>query len=443
MLTIIGGTYREKCLEPTWDQLYGSGLRAAVAIHDILIDAHLPSPTLITWVADTEQAELELRAQSFGIHVVPHVRAQAIEFQYEHGLAIPRIYPDPQTLQRIRPAEFKVDGSALILGMLEDLTLNAEKSRLSISAESVVYDPQSGSRSVPWSHTGYNCKRLAIVSNLTEADAMLRRLELQTSNVEAKPFAIARALLDAEKAEVVVVKNGAEGAFVVTQHDEYHVHSYKPKWATLTGAIPNHLFPIGTGDVFTGVFAAYWSAIGSDPVEASQRASAAAAYHSALNPLVIPADPDEVLNALIEHSMPLSDHSLARRKVYIAGPLFNFQQRWFIEEVKRCLEEHGVLTFSPYHDVGLLGSGATASDIYKADIDGLNGCSAVFAIVDGLDAGTLFEVGYAVAQKIPVVAFKQCAADHDLTMLLGSPGCQIHTDFPSAIFQAAWAALGS
>lgn len=444
MFKVIGGSYREKCLEPSWNHLFGSGLRAAAAASEIVRDAKQQKVSLITWAAQSERRELELRGASFGVEVDVRARSEPIEFQYEHGLAVPKIWPDPHRISRIETADLTFDSDAvLIFGLMEDRTPGARGSQLKVAASTVVFDPQSEANSIPWSEMGSKCDRLAIVANLKEAETMAAALGLTYDHNGHKPTEVAKSLCAAERAQVVVVKNGAEGAFVVTPDDVHRVSSYKPRWMNCTGPSSNHLFPIGTGDVFSGVFAAYWGEIGADPVEAAQRASAAAAYHNACRPMPIPADPEKVLEDLEEHYIPLSDPNLARKTVYIAGPLFNFQQRWFIEEIRRCLGEHGVKNFSPYHDVGLVSANKPPQQIFEKDIDGLCGSAVVFAIVDGLDAGTLFEIGYAAAKGIPVVAFRQCARDRDLTMLFGSPNCKIYEDFPTAIYQAAWTALES
>jgi len=180
--------------------------------------------------------------------------------------------------------------------------------------------------------------------------------------------------------------------------------------------------------------------MGADPVEAAQRASVAAAYYCNSRILPIPTNIDEVLKNITPHQIPASSKGRKKGMVYIAGPLFNFQQRWFIEEVKRCLEDNGVRTFSPFHDVGM---DRPSDEIAKADIAGMLDCDAVFAIIDGLDAGTMFEIGYAVACGKPVFAFGQCISDSDLLMVAGSPMCYIYHDFPTAIYHAAWKALES
>ena len=431
MLKVIGGVYREICLEPNWNQLVGSGLRSSIAAVEILKLAGVPVH-LESWVAEGEKAELEAWAKSYGIETELHAREDSIEFQYEHGLSIPNILPAPNTICPISATRIVAE-KVLLFGLQED---NPNQDAVQLEAKQVVYDPQGDSKSIPFSHKGLKAERLAIVANLTETISIAAKLGVAVSEIEDKPYSLGRAILEKECAEVVVIKNGAEGAFVVTNDDQHHVLSYKTQ----------KLFKIGSGDVFSGVFAACWLGQDADPITAARRASSAAAFYcnrGGLAGLPIPANQDDVLSSgIIEHSMPSRSSEDSRKQVYIAGPLFNFQQRWFIQEVRRCLESQGVVTFSPYHDVGL-SSESTIKETAAKDIEGLEASAAVFAIVDGLDAGTLFEIGYAAAKGIPVIAYVQCTDKRDLLMIEGSPSCAVHNDLPSAIYHAAWAALES
>jgi hypothetical protein len=427
MLTIVGGTYREICYEPDWNQLYGSGLRAAIAASAIVEKAGVGPTKLITWECPDEQSELRFRAESFGVTADIFDRSEAIEFQYEHGLSDPMNSPAIESLSRVAPMTCDLD-TVLLFGILEDRLPGSPNNNIVVNAKTLVYDPQSNNRSIPWSETGSRADRLAIVANYAEALAMARRLKICDPQDGLDARELGRRLLKAEKADVVIVKKQAEGAFVITELDVHHVCSYKS----------DTVFPFGSGDVFSGIFAAYWAANEADPVEAAQRASAAAAYYCNSRILPIPATHDEVMASITPHKIPVGSEGKPKGMVYIAGPLFNFQQRWFIGEVKRCLEDNGVRTFSPFHAVG---TKRESAEIVKMDIDGLKECAAVFAIVDGLDAGTVFEIGYAVALGKPVFAFGQCTSKDNLLMVSGSPGCQIYHDLPTAIYHTAWKVL--
>jgi nucleoside 2-deoxyribosyltransferase len=60
--------------------------------------------------------------------------------------------------------------------------------------------------------------------------------------------------------------------------------------------------------------------------------------------------------------------------------------------------------------------------------------------LDGLDSGTLFEIGYARAMNKPVIAFVQNENEHALKMLVGTE-CEIVDDFVSSIYQTTWTAM--
>ena len=107
-----------------------------------------------------------------------------------------------------------------------------------------------------------------------------------------------------------------------------------------------------------------------------------------------------------------------------------------VNEVRTILHKFGAKVFSPLHDVGH----GSASEVAPADIEVLNSSSAVLALIDGLDSGTLFEIGYARAKDIPVVAFVQNECDSDLKMLEGTH-CTIINDLVSAIYNTIWAAI--
>jgi nucleoside 2-deoxyribosyltransferase len=121
-------------------------------------------------------------------------------------------------------------------------------------------------------------------------------------------------------------------------------------------------------------------------------------------------------------------------KIYLAAPFFTLAQRWMVEEARRCLLSLGAGVFSPIHDVGSHGD---AEYIAKRDLDGLEQCSVVLALLDGEDAGTLFEVGHAHRHGIPVVALAESPRPESLTMLQGT-GCTIVSDFSTAIYEAIW-----
>ena len=80
---------------------------------------------------------------------------------------------------------------------------------------------------------------------------------------------------------------------------------------------------------------------------------------------------------------------------------------------KIALFNQGLKVFSPLHDVGR----GNADDVAPADLKGLDRSSVVLAIIDGLDPGTIFEIGYARAKGIPVIAYVENEKEEDLKMI--------------------------
>ncbi|MPZ35457.1 MAG: hypothetical protein GEV13_31575 [Rhodospirillales bacterium] len=123
----------------------------------------------------------------------------------------------------------------------------------------------------------------------------------------------------------------------------------------------------------------------------------------------------------------------ARGRVYLAGPFFNLQQRRLIEEVLAILESAKLKVISPLHDIGH----GSAKVVARADLAALRSCDRVFAILEGCDPGTLFEVGYARAKGIPVFAYTETVTNENLTMFIGS-GCHVFSDLVTTIYRTKW-----
>jgi nucleoside 2-deoxyribosyltransferase len=121
--------------------------------------------------------------------------------------------------------------------------------------------------------------------------------------------------------------------------------------------------------------------------------------------------------------------------VYLAGPFFNIGQRWLVEESRLALLGMGLRVFSPLHDVGM----GHAQEVAPKDIEALKVSRSVLALVDGLDAGTLFEIGYARCLGRPVIVLAQSTPEEPLKMLTGT-SCEVVSDFVTSLYRAAWAA---
>jgi len=89
--------------------------------------------------------------------------------------------------------------------------------------------------------------------------------------------------------------------------------------------------------------------------------------------------------------------------------------------------------FSPLHNVGL----GPAEQVVEPDLKGLREADLILCLLDGLDSGTLFEAGYAIALDKPVLVFVENEKSSSLTMLEGTD-CLIINDFSTCIYQTFW-----
>ncbi|MFA5992264.1 MAG: nucleoside 2-deoxyribosyltransferase [Candidatus Pacearchaeota archaeon] len=95
-------------------------------------------------------------------------------------------------------------------------------------------------------------------------------------------------------------------------------------------------------------------------------------------------------------------------KVYIASPLCVKEDRDFAEKLDSLCKELGLETFLPHRDCGLWKEGVSFEKIAKGDIEGFKNCKLLVANLNGFNigAGTAWEMGYAHARGIPIIAIK-------------------------------------
>jgi Nucleoside 2-deoxyribosyltransferase/pfkB family carbohydrate kinase len=392
MIDVIGGVYLERCMAPHWDQLYGSGGRAAHALSGLNNAVRLHAP-----VDAQNRAQLKAMTASFGSELHEIGIDKTHGFHYVHPLSVPIIHPPPPA---VRNKIFKVTGDVLLrFGMLE--------ADAHVTGKRVVYDPQSAYDPRPFRENGSTAEQLAIVANGYE-------LRLVTGIDDV--LTAARAILQSDGADVVIAKQGSRGALVITAATSTHVPAYR------SAAV----FSIGSGDIFAAAFTHYWAVEGVNPEEAADLASRSTARYCETRDaqLVSAAEVRRGWNTCI---------TVRDGKIYLAGPFFNTSERWLVEEARIHLGHMGVPTFSPLHDVG---HGA-AEYIAAKDLEGLDACNRMLALVDTRDPGTVFEIGYARAKQIPVVLLAETLNEKELKMLVGA-GCTRTDDFATALYFAAW-----
>lgn len=88
-----------------------------------------------------------------------------------------------------------------------------------------------------------------------------------------------------------------------------------------------------------------------------------------------------------------------RMHVYLAGPLFDEGERWFIEKIEKMVSELGFETFLPHRDNPPKVK-ENVREIFQNDKSAIDKCDLVVANLNGMttDDGTAWEIGYAYAK---------------------------------------------
>jgi nucleoside 2-deoxyribosyltransferase len=228
---------------------------------------------------------------------------------------------------------------------------------------------------------------------------------------------IKKYFFEIEKASVLVLKMGAKGALVFDKSGhETKIPVYKT----------DYVWTIGSGDIFAAVFAHYWFE-NEDAVNAAQEASWQTACYCNLRRIEISKQ------GSIKGIEPLTIDNYPKGLVYLAGPFFTFAERWLIDQIRTALLGSHLQVFSPWHDVGH----GVASEVVSKDLNALDKAQMVFAVVDGLDSGTLFEIGYAIKSNIPVIAYVENETLESVKMLEGT-NCILEKDLTTAIYKCFW-----
>lgn len=393
-MIVVGGSYQEVCRDPQRDDFVGSGQRAAIALRSV-VKGDL---RLVTAVDEESRMEAETLAEGGGIDLEVVDRSEPIKFVYATPLSAPIISGARATA----PEPIRRDAdNVLAFGMLE--------TKQELRAKRLVFDPQQPQDLSPLALEQLRADQLAIVANAVETQMLaggVRSLEEAALKLRATA-----------NAEVLVTKAGARGALVTTSNNQ--------EWV---GPNPtSSVWPIGSGDVFAAGFAWAWGCEEADPMEAAKAGSMAAAHWCGTERLNLPAD---AFTTSPSHELKVADG-----RVYLAGPFFNVSERWLVDLVNESLRSLGGLVFSPLHDVG------RGHDIADEDLAGLEDCTAVLALLDHNDPGTIFEIGWARKRGIPVVGLAENLDEEGAKMLLGS-GVVILKDLSSAVYRALWASMG-
>lgn len=399
MITIVGGTYHELCMVPHWNEYYGSAGRAASVIATLGADVELIS------FMDAEVKEvLYERSILEGFILKPNPIQAVPKFSYHHSLETPTISVPVRPDSSLRVKSVNV----IRYGLIESDAI--------VQAVYAVYDPQNPHNPRPFSENGSSTEHLALVLNEQEA----RKFSgLENGTAEE----CARNLLSTQSAEVVIIKMGPKGALVAEVTQIHNIPAF----------ITDKVWKIGSGDTFVAVFGYFWMEKKLSPKVSAYLASKATAYYCQTRGFP---------NETEIHNFPALELQVSAKfldgykpKVYLAGPFFSLAQLWIIDEARKNLISMGLEVFSPYHDVGR----GSAEDVVSKDLEAIKTSDLMLAVGDGLDSGTMYEIGYARALGKPVIMYSENETAEDKKMMQGS-GCNLCDDYVTSIYKTVWIA---
>ena len=312
-VSIIGGTYRETCYWPTWNVVFGSGWRAVRVFRTLCPDA-----IISYYSAGDEEIQKMVKIYAGSEPLEPHITpsSSSVSFYYDYPLSQP-------VIQGVKGDIFSIvaNGTYVIgFGMME--------ATAQIEGEWVVYDPQSPSHPLSYRGQGGKAEHLALIMNEAESRLLTGESDLKR---------IRESLFRKEQCESLVIKRGAKGAVVFQSKDD--------EGMTIPAFKTPHVWPIGSGDVFTTVFAYFWFN-GMPPEESALKASQAAATYCDTTAY------EDISRILNEDGAYAPIAPQKQGMVYLAGPFFTLSEKLFVAECRTLLAAMGVKVFSPYHDIG-------------------------------------------------------------------------------------------
>ncbi len=234
-MIIVGGTYAERCRYPVWDQIYGSGLRAAVAVSKLSQET-----VLHTFVPDAWQADVQATLESVGLLGKLHRTEQVISFGYLHPF---ELIDEPEAPTLGRPTIEAAGDVLLQFGMIEG--------DAKVEGRRVVYDPQSSGQA--FGTIGSHADMLALIVTKSELLQLIGRRRDTIVESSTHDQVISDAVLElrdmgGQPPSIVLVKDGLGGLLVYEGDNPFRINSY----------CAESYFRIGSGDVLAAAFAHAW-----------------------------------------------------------------------------------------------------------------------------------------------------------------------------------------
>jgi hypothetical protein len=401
MITVVGGTYREVCLEPFQNQIFGSGLRAV----RLLLENTKEQIKFYTAGNKITQSHTKSYSDVFEMLSTSVVKSsELLTFKYNFFLDNPNIYPNIHSLTSKAEISVKED-KIICFGMLD--------ANIHLEANKVVFDPQTSKEPVSFIN-GNTANQLVYIVNSNEARKLSEQKEIND---------ILDYFFDYEKVFALIIKDGPYGAKLFQNKS---LIAQVPVYQT------NNVFKLGSGDIFTTAFAYHWlSDVELDIKKCVEKASLSTALYCEQG------NYNDLFNYdhIESHLTPLSldTKELSTKTIYLAGPIFSLSDQILVDKIRDCFLDFNVQVFSPLHDIGI----GNDEQIASSDIDALKNSDIVFAILDGLDSGTFIELGYAMAMGKNIIGYNKLETESSLLMLQCSK-IKIYKDLTTAIYQTIW-----
>jgi len=380
-MIIAGGVYLERCVTPDTTQLLGSAGRAALGLSSLRngIVLHTFHPVAL-W------PDLEANFRPYGIECRPSPSSERIEFSYVFPLARP-----------VQSPAIAASRSEELINGRDVLSFGCVEGDFVVRAQQAVFDPQ-GAPPRRFREHGAQARRLAVVLNAKEVMARTSKGSIDEA---------AGALLSAETADVVLVKDGPNGAYVFEQDGASHS---VPAYASSSN------YKIGSGDVFSSIFAHCWFD-GMDPASAADLASryTAAYVESAALPL-----PTE-----LPHQVPRRP-SGAKRLVLVV-PLASTPARWFAHILREAVHDLGVAEVEVIDLARFL----------AGDVQPVRSGAAMLVCAHDREAASAILSNPRLAEGAPTIFMDTSVAPQTGEGL----GHRIVSDLSQALYEACWAAV--
>lgn len=117
------------------------------------------------------------------------------------------------------------------------------------------------------------------------------------------------------------------------------------------------------------------------------------------------------------------------KKIYLASPFFNQEERQNVQKVAKLLRDRGYEVYVPMeHEIVNgwdLPNDCWAHRVFQDDIEAIKDCDYVVAITYGMndDAGTAWEIGFAYGIEKPVFAIPVNKTTYSLMVYQSITGC--------------------